>query len=194
VELIRELRQNAATRDLPVVVISRDTQGGRTRLNGCASQVVGWLDKPVSQSNLLDLVRTNLAKGQGSKARILHVEDDEDVKQVVASIAGDVANFDSASGVSEALRLIRLHTYSLVILDIGLRNGSGWDLLPALNALPSPPPVIVFSAQNLDPERSKSVAAALTKASTSNQHLLDVIKHVTGIEADTPAVQESQPS
>jgi PAS domain S-box-containing protein len=194
VELIRELRQSAATRDLPVVVISRDTQDGRIRLNGCASQVVGWLDKPVSPGNLLDLVRTNIAKGHGQKARILHVEDDEDVKQVVASIAGDVAIFDSASGVSEALSLIRRHTYSLVILDVGLRNGSGWDLLPALNELPSPPPVIVFSAQNLDPERSKSVAAALTKASTSNQHLLDVIKHVTGIAADAPAMQESQPS
>ena len=98
-----------------------------------------------------------------------------------------------ASGVSDALELMRLHTYSLVILDIGLPNGSGWDLLPALNQLASPPPVIVFSAQHLDPEQAKSVAAALTKASTSNQHLLDVIKRVTGMADTVPDLQVSRP-
>ena len=181
IDLIRELRQRPATRTLPIVVVSIDAENGRMRLNESPSQVTAWLDKPLNHSKLLEMVRGGVCGAHSGKARILHVEDDADVKQVVSAIAADVADFDFASTVSEASALLGRNTYSLVILDLELQDGSGWKVLTELNGLESPPPVIVFTAQNLDAEQSRSVAATLTKGNTSNQHLLEVIKRVTEI-------------
>jgi DNA-binding response OmpR family regulator len=100
---------------------------------------------------------------------------------VVSAIAADIGDFDFASSVSEASALLCRNTYSLVILDLELQDGSGWNLLTELNELEAPPPVIVFTAQYLDLDQARSVAATLTKGNTSNQHLLDVIKRVTGM-------------
>ncbi|MEO8628835.1 MAG: ATP-binding protein, partial [Betaproteobacteria bacterium] len=181
IELIRELRQRPATRRLPIVVISIDAENGRIRLNESASQVVAWLDKPLDHGKLLEMVRGGIGAQHPSRGRILHVEDDADVKQVVSAIAADIADFDFASSVGEASALLARNTYSLVILDLELEDGSGWRLLTELNELEAPPPVIVFTAQNLDPEQARSVAATLTKGSTSNEHLLEIIKRVTEI-------------
>ncbi|MEO8627886.1 MAG: PAS domain S-box protein, partial [Betaproteobacteria bacterium] len=183
IDLIRELRQRPATRTLPIIVISIDAENGRMRLNQSASQVAEWLDKPLNHSKLLEMVRGGVCGTHSGKVRILHVEDDGDVKQVVSAIAAEIADFDFASTVSEASALLGQNTYSLVILDLELQDGSGWKVLTELNSLESPPPVIVFTAQNLDAEQSRSVAATLTKGNTSNQQLLEVIKRVTEIAA-----------
>jgi PAS domain S-box-containing protein len=178
VDLIREVRMSAATRDLPIVVVSADTEDGQLRLNGGVTPLVGWLDKPLDPNTLMQVVRDKMRAPLGCKPRILHVEDDADVRQVVASIAAGIAEFDAAAGLLEAVRKIHEQQYALVILDLELPDGSGWDLLSALNELETPPPVVVFSAHQVDSRSAKTVAGALIKSSTSNEALLAVIERV----------------
>lgn len=80
---------------------------------------------------------------------------------------------------------LREDTKDLVILDIGLPDGSGLDLLPLLkNVGKSPTPVIIFSAEEVDGEIPGQVEAALVKSRTSNEELLSTIRSLigTGIE------------
>jgi len=108
------------------------------------------------------------------------VEDDADLCQVVASLCGEVAEFDSAASFEEAAQLLSTRHYDLVILDIILPDRSGWDLLPLIDQLVPRPPVLVFAGHDLSAEESSRVTAALVKSHVSNPELLKVIRTLTG--------------
>ncbi|MDP3169679.1 MAG: response regulator, partial [Polaromonas sp.] len=118
--------------------------------------------------------------GAGSKPRILHVEDDLDIQRVAAAIAQDFATFEFAATLAEARSRLRQQHFDLVLLDLALGESSGWDLLADIEAMTPPPPVVVFSAQDVDRERHAQVAAVLLKAQTSNEELLQTLQRVLG--------------
>jgi PAS domain S-box-containing protein len=172
--LIRELRSQEATRNLPVVIVSANAEEGRAQLNGVFA-IVDWLTKPIDPTRLVDDVRRAAHSIGGYRARILHVEDDPDIRSIVAGVAKDLADFDFATTLEEARAKLALERYHLIILDIGLPDGSGWELLPALAQINPQPAVLVFSAQDLGSNEAQGVAAALLKSSTSNPQLLAAI-------------------
>jgi len=68
--------------------------------------------------------------------------------------------------------------FDLVLLDLTLPGGSGWDLLADIEALDEPPPVVVFSASEVDRDDGTRAAATLVKAQTSNAELLQTLQRV----------------
>jgi CheY-like chemotaxis protein len=175
ISLIRSLRTDPATSDLPIVVVSAMAEAGRARING-GFGVVDWLTKPFDREQLTTSVRRAMHAFAGSRARILHVEDDPDVRRVVAALAADLADFEYAGTVAEARARLGLALYELVILDISLPDGSGWELLGFIERLDRPPPVMVFSGTALAVEQARQVASALVKASTSHDDLVKTIR------------------
>ncbi len=119
-----------------------------------------------------------------SKPRILHVEDDPDIQRIVAAIAADVANFEFAATLDEARARLREQRFDLVLLDPALGQDSGWDLFEDIDALDPRPPVIVFSARDVDPPDGKQAEAVLLKAHTSNSELLNTIQRALHISGD----------
>ncbi|HEY8870702.1 MAG TPA: response regulator [Candidatus Limnocylindrales bacterium] len=91
-----------------------------------------------------------------SGRRVLIVEDDESLRRIVSRhLRGKGYEVDEASSaeaaetaLSEGLRP------AIVLLDLNLPGGTGWDLLrlPALAAAGSPP-VIITSATTVSPRR-----------------------------------------
>ncbi|MEO8627434.1 MAG: response regulator, partial [Betaproteobacteria bacterium] len=173
-QLLAELRAVPATKHLPVIVLSGYADDRTIGLDGSEAPPLSWLSKPVDSQRLLNLLHRTIAQ-PGARPRILHVEDDRDVKQVIAAIVGELADFDHASTLEQARRKINDGVYSLVLLDLELPDGSGWDLLADLNRLVPPPPVVLFSASELTADEAKRVAASLTKSHTTNEALLNVI-------------------
>ena len=106
------------------------------------------------------------------RARILHVEDDDDLCSVVATLAEGVGQCDRAATLGEARERLGRSHYDLVILDLELPDGVGWELLevdrPGC-------PVIVFSGRPVRREDAPGVTATLVKSSTSNDELLRMI-------------------
>ena len=185
ISLIRELREQEHTRDLPIVVVSIKADDGRNELNGGAFGIIDWLDKPIDEVRLIAAVKQAVLQSArshpenrdaGSKPRILHVEDDPDVLQVVSAILKDDATVSYAANLHDAKQLLKQETYDLVILDLALPDGSGLDLLPLLNRQTTSIPVVIFSAYEVGIEVARNVAATLVKSRTSNQELLDTIK------------------
>lgn len=174
--LIRELRNDPATRALPIVVVSAIAEQGRHELNGEAFWVADWLGKPIDQAQLVRAVTHAAQHFRKGRPHILHVEDDPDVLQIVSVILQDIADVVAAHTLHQARLLLQQHDYDLVILDPMLPDGSGTDLLPLLRqGAAHPIPVVLFSAREEEPHILHQVNAALVKSRTSNEQLLETI-------------------
>ena len=192
VSLLRELRRDPETAHLPIIVVSARAAEGKAELNCGAIGVVDWLVKPIDQVRLTRAVRQAVFRSSGERTHILYVEDDIDLQHVVAAIlAGDAGDAGNAGGaevhlaatLGEAREKLVTQRFDLVILDLGLPDGSGLDLLPLLSALTPPPPVLIFSAHEVDDPIASRVASVLIKSRTSDRQLLENIHAILGAAA-----------
>ncbi|WP_170216682.1 hybrid sensor histidine kinase/response regulator [Allostella humosa] len=170
----RRLRLSPATRDLPVVVVSAKAGNARKELNGDAIGIVDWLEKPIDQARLGRAIRQAIGAVEGP-ITILHVEDDPDIVRIVGVVMGDGVNVVAASTLAAARVRLATQHFSVVVVDVGLPDGSGLDLLGEIRRLVPPPPVVIFSASDFDPASTTHVAAALVKSRTDNSTLHQTI-------------------
>ena len=164
-ELLERLRALPQTRELPVVIVSSFCE--ERDQNGDGHGVQNWLSKPVEPGQLLRA----LAALDGHKARVLHVEDDPDIRRLTALILSDSSEVTFASTLAQGRARLKREPFDLVILDIGLPDGNGLELLETLEFLSQPVPVVLFSAREEEAETASKVAAALIKSRTSNEAL-----------------------
>jgi PAS domain S-box-containing protein len=184
VAFIGQLREDERTRNLPVVVISAMAEQGELQFNRKPHTVSDWLKKPIDENLLIHSLQRAVATMNAGKPRILHVEDDVDIQRITAAIAQDFASFEFATTLDEARARLREHPFDLVLLDLSLGSHSGWDLFEDIDALDPRPPVIVFSAGDVDPADGRQADAVLVKAHTSNTELLNTIQRVLQIPGD----------
>ncbi|MEC5214092.1 PAS domain S-box-containing protein [Polaromonas sp. CG_9.5] len=189
---ISALRRDARTRELPVVVISAMAEEGQLQFDHKLLTVSDWLEKPIDENRLILSIRRAVAGVGAGKPRVLHVEDDPDIQLIVGAIVQDSAIFEFAATLNEARALLREHRFDLVLLDLALGEESGWDLFDDIDALDPRPPVIVFSASDVDSAEGKQVEAVLVKAYTSNTELLNTIQRALQIPGD-PGPTRPQP-
>ncbi|MDH5511591.1 MAG: response regulator [Gammaproteobacteria bacterium] len=179
ISLIRELRSNEATLDLPIIVVSAKTDESREALDGSALEIIDWQKKPIDQKRLLaaiDNAARRAKRERREKPRILHIEDDPDVRQIVSDLLEKMAQVVGVSNLKQARTAIENRHYDLVILDIGLPDGSGVEIMSELKAISPSIPILVFSAFDFDKKAANMVSAALVKSRTSNQELVQMIK------------------
>lgn len=181
IALLRELRGQEATRSLPIIVVSVAAQLGRDELCGDAFGIVDWLDKPIDTTRLVKAVQWAVRSTARHTPRILHVEDDPDIVQVIATLLETVTEVVPAMSLDEAERRLEQERFDLVLLDVGLPDGSGLQVLPLIGSRIHPAvPVMLFSAQEVPVETAEQIAAVLVKSRTSNQQLLDTITSLAG--------------
>ena len=192
--LIRALRDIEKTRHLPVIVISGDAARGRAR--GASLEVLDWLDKPINELRLRSVVADAMGVSSNEKPRLLHVEDDSDVLAVVASTLHELVDIEQARSLADARKAIALRRPDIVVLDLGLPDGSGLDLLEELSdengrAIP----VVVYSAQDMDAALKGGVDAVLTKSRVSLTTLTRTVRRLTiNREAVGPDDRTEHPS
>jgi DNA-binding response OmpR family regulator len=182
ISVLRELRANEKTRDLPVVVVSAHAEQGLQELKGDALGVADWLDKPIDGQRLVMAVEKAALRRlpNSGKPCILHVEDDQDVIRVVQHILHDDADISPATNIEQALQLLRQQSFDLVLLDMQMPDGSGVEVLGYLHDQTPRVPVVIFSAREWKQETARHISAALVKSRTTNEELLATIKSLLG--------------
>jgi len=170
---LQELRKASATANLPVIVVSGRAEEGRTSFNGDAIMVVDWIQKPIDQARLEATLHEALHRID--RPHILHIEDDPDIIQITKILLENTSDFSYVSSLDEARQILAKQDFDLVILDIGLTDGSGLELLDELKGRC---PVVIFSAEKPDQSVIKQVSAALTKTMSSHDQLLATIKKI----------------
>lgn len=185
ISLLSELRESERFSDLPVVVISAK---GEKDLEVCSAlRVSDWLGKPIDESRLIDSVKSAMRRQHDdSPALVLHVEDDPDIATVVEGMLHNIAQIEVADSLASAKSRLNRKNYDLVILDIGLPDGSGLDLLPVIATIEPVTPVVIFSAQEVDSEIAAQVSKVLTKSRADNQKLVQIIKGALNVADKNP--------
>jgi two-component system, chemotaxis family, CheB/CheR fusion protein len=125
-----------------------------------------YMSKPVDRARLLELI-AGAAKTQAyslEPKRVLIVDDNEDAAEVLAQLLGRGAEplqVTTASTGSEALELARTRAPSVVILDLGLPDLDGYEVLARLKALPElrDPVFIALTGRASSAEQARALQA-----------------------------------
>lgn len=175
--LISELREQERTKNLAMVVVSAKAGQARQEALEIHMGIVDWLEKPIDQDRMVMAVHRAIQFKAGGKAKVLHVDDDMDLIGVTSAMLEGAANLIPATTLKEAKERLQNDRFDLVIIDIGLPDGSGLELLELVkdDGLRLTP-VIIFSGQEVSKEVSSKVEAVLIKSRTSNEKLVEIIK------------------
>jgi DNA-binding response OmpR family regulator len=94
-----------------------------------------------------------------NRPRILHVEDDPDIRLLIAgSLRGFGYTVATAGTMAEAMELARDLRFDLCILDVRLPDGSGIDLCQQLRELQPNVPILYYSAYASDSEQKEALS------------------------------------
>lgn len=181
-ETLERLKRNPETADIPVVVLSVLSPSTRT---ADVPPTQGWVQKPFHESLLLTEIGRALHPGSGP-GRILLVEDDEDLATVVLSSFRSTdehtaISIDHVSSVSDAEAYCEKNPPNLLILDLTLRDGTGFVLVDWLRRQPKlrTLPLVVYSGSELSEAEMAQLRLGptqfLTKARVQPRHVEDLI-------------------
>ena len=88
--------------------------------------------------------------------KILVVEDNEDLAQVVRSyLIFERYEVENVFNGREGLSRVKTYDYDVIVLDLGLPDLSGIDVLKALRDSGSRTPVLILTGQNSVEEKEK---------------------------------------
>ena len=170
------LKSNPELRHIPVHFMSAADE----TLDAMRMGAVGYLTKPVT----LDAVNKALARIEGvlSKPvkRLLVVEDDklqrESIRELIGN--GDVETVAVETG-EEAYEMLETETFDCMILDLGLKDMSGFELLRRIrnDGVAGRLPIIVYTGRELsreeEEELSRHAESIIIKGARSPERLLD---------------------
>lgn len=167
--LIAEIDDCPRNPDVPVIVIS--AAGTEPTANLEPTMVADIQQQPVDEEHLLRSVRRILAQDSQKEThvRVLHVEDDRDLRQIVKRLLPADWEISEAATVAEARALLGAAAFDVVLLDLALPDGDGETLLGLAGAAE----IVVFSASDATPALAQKVASALVKSRTTEFQLRD---------------------
>ncbi len=174
-EVMQRLKKNPRTRHIPVHYISAADKSIEHLKQGA----VGYLNKPVKKEEL-DKVFDNLEQlVKNPLKRLIVVEDEAGMRKSITNLMqGDNIEIVAVSSGEEALEEIAAKQFDCMILDLGLKNMSGFELLDTLKEkFPSIElPVVVYTARELSKEEDLKLqqyaSSIILKGARSFERLL----------------------
>lgn len=175
--VLTALKEDLRTRHIPVHIISaHDAAAESLRLGA-----VGHATKPMSTEALEKTFSTLEEMTAQRPKHVLVVDDNRETRQSVVGLIGcEGVRTTEATSASEAMDALRGRQFHCIILDLGLPDMDGLELLRALRAEGVPlPPVIIYTARNLTAEQEMGIRehadAIIVKDVRSQERLLDEV-------------------
>jgi CheY-like chemotaxis protein len=184
-EVLTRLKQDEATRNIPVVVVSVVDNPGLGRALGALDYFV----KPVDRQALLSRLGryTFTTKVGQEEIRILLVDDEPANLELLESTL-QPAGFTvlRAAGGQEGVDMARARKPHLILLDLLMPNVTGFDVVAALRSDESTRaiPIMVLTAKNLTEEDKRQlngqVAAVFERNSLAGAELIGWLHQLVG--------------
>jgi len=178
--VIDSLKDNPVTRHIPVHFISaQDENPGATE--ALSMGAIGYLTKPASKEQLdgvfghiKEFISTDIKK-------LLVAEDDVKTRaSIVKLIGNDDVKIAAVGTGQEAYDLLKTEHFDCMVLDLGLPDMSGFDLLGQIENdadIIAKPPIVIYSGKDLSRseavELRKHAGSIIVKGAESPERLLD---------------------
>jgi len=174
--VLLELKANPSLRHIPVHIISAKERS----LEPIREGAVEYLMKPVAKEDLEEAFNRIENFVNRKIKNLLIIEDNENSRKAMRILIGngDVKCFEAGTG-KEALAIYEQNHIDCIILDIGLPDMSGFDLIHKLENLKGHniPPIIVYTGKELTKEENnelqKYAESIIIKGVKSEERLLD---------------------
>jgi CheY-like chemotaxis protein len=112
--------------------------------------------------------------------RLLLVEDDErERRSILALIGNHDVEVTAVGSAEDALKTLQAQPYHCMVLDLGLPDMSGMELLRQIKLLPEHGdlPIVVYTGRDIEPQENKELArlaeSIVIKDATSPERLFD---------------------
>ncbi|MDP3666979.1 MAG: response regulator [Sediminibacterium sp.] len=174
--VLLELKANPSVRHIPVHIISANERS----LEPIKEGAIEYLMKPVDKKDLEEAFNRIENFVNRKMKNLLIIEDDENSRKAMRKLIGngDVKCFEAGTG-KEALDVYQQYHIDCIVLDIGLPDMSGFDLIYKLENLKGHniPPIIIYTGKELTKEENnelqKYAESIIIKGVKSEERLLD---------------------
>jgi len=175
-DVLRQLKNDPGLRHIPVQVLSGDDR----RKEGLDLGAFDFLQKPVSLADLRRAFTRMEEFSEKKLKKLLLVEDNEQQNEAIRELIGngDVQVVPCFSG-TEAFGHLRQERFDCIIIDLGLPDMSGMELLEKIRDSEThwPTPIIVYTARDLSREEANRLhkldSTVVLKTADSRERLLD---------------------
>ena len=193
-EVLSHLKNDPNLRHVPVQIIS----GYDRRKEGIELGAFGFLRKPLSKDDLkeaFDRIEEFISK---KLKKLLIVEDNKAQNKAIKELIGnsDIKSY-SAFGGEEAFTILLKEKFDCIIIDLGLPDVSGFDLLEKIKANKelNGIPIVVYTAKDLTKDEAaklnKLANTVVLKTADSHERLLDeTILFLHRVESKLPAEKQ----
>ena len=154
--------------------------GTGQRHEGLRAGALSYLEKPVSKESLEKAFEGISEFIDRSVKNLLVVEDDETQRLSIIELIGeDDVNITAVATAAEALTTLAEQRFDCVVLDLGLRDMSGFTLLETIKADPTLQdlPVIIYTGKELsageETQLRRYAETIIVKDARSPERLLD---------------------
>jgi signal transduction histidine kinase/DNA-binding response OmpR family regulator len=186
-EVLKRLKSDAVTRDIPVVIISVMDN----RELGVALGADDYFVKPVDRDRLLRRVRDVTLRAQ--RPRLLLIDDDAAVHTLLdAELADAGFTLDSAFNGEDGLRAARGNAPDVIILDLMMPGMSGFEVAQSLkdDPLTANIPILVLTSKDLSADDRRELQTTVTtfvqKGNGAREQLLREIRRLQARRAAPP--------
>jgi CheY-like chemotaxis protein len=173
--LLDLLKHDPRTRHVPIHVISVDDQKKR----GLKAGAFGFLEKPVDREALMSALDRTKEFIDRPVKKLLLVEDDDNQRMSISELIRDEQVDVTAVGTAEsALEAIQARRFDCAVIDLGLPDLSGAELIERVRKTPGGEelPVIIYTGKDLtraEERRLERIAATvIVKGEGSSEKLL----------------------
>jgi CheY-like chemotaxis protein len=174
--VLSHLKQNPATRHIPVQIVTSDED----RNHGLSRGAFSFLTKSANGQDLAGALTRIREYANRPRKRLLVVEDNAAEQMSIKELLGhDDIEIRVASSGEECRQLLHAEPFDCVVLDLRLPDISGFDLLKEIGAEPefSDLPIVVFTGRELSADEDATLhsmaRSIVVKGVESPERLLD---------------------
>jgi CheY-like chemotaxis protein/putative methionine-R-sulfoxide reductase with GAF domain len=194
--VMERLKKSRETRHIPVYFISAHDQ----KLDAMKMGAIGYLTKPVSQESLdnaFDKIKSIISRDIN---KILIVEDDKDMRKSIEELLkSENAEIQSIDKGKEALKILEKEEFDCMVLDLGLKDISGFQLLDNIKSKEKfrDLPIIIYTGRELENDEEKKLRkhaeSIIIKGAKSPERLIDEVSlFLHHVESDLPDAKKGK--
>jgi CheY-like chemotaxis protein/signal transduction histidine kinase/CHASE3 domain sensor protein len=189
--VLDRLKHDPDTRHIPVHIMTAEEGKQRSLQQGA----IAFLQKPIPNERISQALTKIKGFVERQVKNLLVVEDDENQRLSIGELIGNKDVITTAVGNgTQALEAIKSHHYDCVVLDLGLPDMTGFELIEQIKQLPNGEtlPIIVYTARELtraeETQLRRMAETIIIKDVRSPERLLDeTALFLHRIQANLPA-------